>query len=145
MIELQKRQEQWPGDERWNWDLFPIISRETGNWRVKRMNQLQILLYVLHILHFYPSMEEVGGMQRRKRWCVPKRKGEKKDKVGGWNVGRQIFKSPSCFMEEEWIPYEGKEGWNKTDRGRREGTGGVDKGKYLAGPCGGCLPRSMWI
>lgn len=33
--------------------------------------------------------------------CTEERRGEKKDKVGGWNVGRQIFKSPSCFMEEE--------------------------------------------
>lgn len=33
-----------------------------------------------------------------------------KDKVGGWNVGRQICKSPLCLMEEEWIPYEGKVG-----------------------------------
>ncbi len=23
------------------------------------------------------------------------------EKVGGWNVGRQIFKSSSCLMEEE--------------------------------------------
>jgi len=67
---------------------------------MKWMNQVQILLYV----KLYPSVdfvEEVGGMQRRKRRCVPKREGGKKDKVGVWNVGRQIFKSPSCFMEEE--------------------------------------------
>ncbi len=29
------------------------------------------------------------------------KKGGGEDKVGGWNVGRQIFKSSSCLMEEE--------------------------------------------
>lgn len=38
--------------------------------------------------------------EEERTMCAEEKKGGK-DKVGGWNVGRQIFKSSSCFMEEE--------------------------------------------